>query len=70
MWASIALEEQIPYIGRKEIITQNIMAVCSFDMQFTFVWVGWKGTMHDARIFLTAINDPVIKFPKLPEGIL
>ncbi|KAF2300149.1 hypothetical protein GH714_009916 [Hevea brasiliensis] len=38
--ASIAPEEQIPYIGRKEIPTQNIMATCSFDMQFTFVWAG------------------------------
>ncbi|KAF2292412.1 hypothetical protein GH714_022088 [Hevea brasiliensis] len=29
---SIAPEEQIPYIGRKGIQTQNIMAACGFDM--------------------------------------
>ncbi|KAJ9184076.1 hypothetical protein P3X46_007856 [Hevea brasiliensis] len=38
--SSIAPEEQIPYIGRKGIPTQNIMVACSFDMQFTFVWAG------------------------------
>ncbi|XP_058002358.1 uncharacterized protein LOC110635735 [Hevea brasiliensis] len=27
-----------------------------------------EGTTHDLRIFLAAINDPVIKFPKPPEG--
>ncbi|KAJ9189265.1 hypothetical protein P3X46_000580 [Hevea brasiliensis] len=68
--ASIAPEKQIPYIGRKGILTQNIMAACSFDIQFTFVWAGWEGTAHDARIFLVAINDPVIKFPKSLECYL
>ena len=46
------MDEQIPYIGRKCIPTQNIMAVCDFDMLFTFVWPGWEGTAHDIRIFM------------------
>lgn len=25
-----SLEDQVPYIGRKEILTQNIMAACNF----------------------------------------
>jgi hypothetical protein len=48
--------------------TQNVMAACSFDMQFTFVWAGWEGSAHDTRIFLEAIDNPCIKFPKPPEG--
>jgi hypothetical protein len=44
------------------------MAACSFDMQFTFVWAGWEGSAHDTRIFLEAIDNPCIKFPKPPEG--
>jgi hypothetical protein len=44
------------------------MAACSFDMQFTFVWAGWEGSAHDTRIFLEAIDNPRIKFPKPPEG--
>jgi hypothetical protein len=43
---------------------QNIMAPCSFDMQFTFVWVGWEGSAHDTKIFLEAIDNPNIKISK------
>ncbi|KAG5236718.1 protein ALP [Salix suchowensis] len=49
---TVSPENQIPYIGRKGVPTQNIMAACSFDMQFTFVWAGWEGSAHDTRIFL------------------
>jgi hypothetical protein len=44
------------------------MAACSFDMQFMFVWVGWEGSAHDTRIFLEAIDNRSIKFPKPLEG--
>uniref|UniRef100_A0A6N2MVI3 DDE Tnp4 domain-containing protein n=1 Tax=Salix viminalis TaxID=40686 RepID=A0A6N2MVI3_SALVM len=66
--ATISPELQIPFIGRKGVPTQNIMAACSFDMQFTFVWAGWEGSAHDTRIFLEAIHSTSIKFPKPPEG--
>ncbi|KAG8472906.1 hypothetical protein CXB51_034807 [Gossypium anomalum] len=60
--------EQIPYIGRKGIPTQNVMAVCDFNMCFTFVMAGWEGSAHDTRIFLNAIRDPKYKFPHPPNG--
>ncbi|KAG8503181.1 hypothetical protein CXB51_001041 [Gossypium anomalum] len=60
--------EQIPYIGRKCIPTQNVMAVCDFNMCFTFVMAGWEGSVHDTRIFLDAIRDPKYKFPHPPNG--
>ncbi|KAG8487645.1 hypothetical protein CXB51_018362 [Gossypium anomalum] len=60
--------EQIPYIGRKCIPTQNVMAVCDFNMCFTFVMAGWEGSAHDTRIFLDAIRDPKYKFPHPPNG--
>ena len=56
------------YIRRKGIPTQNIMAMCSFDMQFTFFLAGWEGSAHDARIFSTAINASHLAFPKPPQG--
>jgi hypothetical protein len=37
-------------------------------MQFTFVWAGWEGSAYDTQIFLEAINNPRIKFPKPLEG--
>ncbi|KAG8472432.1 hypothetical protein CXB51_034198 [Gossypium anomalum] len=60
--------EQIPYIGRKCIPTQNVMAVCDFNMCFTFVMAGWEGSTQDSRIFLDAIRDPKYKFPHPPNG--
>ena len=67
--ACVPQENQIPFIGRKGIPTQNIMAACSFDMQFTFVWAGWEGSAHDTRIFYEAIGNTNIQFPRPPEGI-
>jgi len=66
--ACVSSENQIPFIGRKGVPTQNVMVACSFDMQFTFVWAGWEGSAHDTRIFLEAIDNPRVKFPKPPEG--
>ncbi|KAL5562413.1 hypothetical protein UlMin_032160 [Ulmus minor] len=41
--ASISLEKQIPFIGRKGSPTQNVMVVCNFDMQFIFAYAGCEG---------------------------
>ena len=66
--ACVSIENQVVFFGRKGVPTQNIMAACSFNMQFTFVWARWEGSAHDARIFMEAINNTNIKFPKPPEG--
>ncbi|KAH9800668.1 DDE Tnp4 domain-containing protein [Citrus sinensis] len=58
--------DQIPFIGRKGIPTQNVMAVCSFDMQFIFAVAGWEGSAHDARVFQTTITNPAFNFPNPP----
>ncbi|CAL5333481.1 unnamed protein product [Camellia sinensis] len=34
--------DQMPYRGRKVHTTENVMAACSFDMKFTFVYTGWE----------------------------
>ncbi|KAK2648063.1 hypothetical protein Ddye_015552 [Dipteronia dyeriana] len=64
---SLPVDEQIPYIGRKGFPNQNIMAVCRFDMLFTFVWPGWEGSAHDTRIFLEALRNTEFKFPIPPD---
>src|SRR5262249_54963638 len=43
-------DEKTKYVGRKGVPTQNVMAICDFDMLFTFVCAGWEGTAHDSRI--------------------
>ncbi|KAI0491922.1 hypothetical protein KFK09_026184 [Dendrobium nobile] len=66
--ARIPVEDQIPFIGRHHKTTQNVMATCDFDMCFTFVSAGWKGSAHDARIFKHAVTNPKFNFPKPPTG--
>ena len=36
------------------------MGACDFDMMFTFVYAGWKGTTNDAHVFLDALTKPKI----------
>ncbi|KAL6315542.1 hypothetical protein AAG906_000844 [Vitis piasezkii] len=52
---------------RKGMATQNVMAVCDFNMCFTFAWVGWEGATHDARVFLEALRRPELGFPHPPR---
>ncbi|RWR90919.1 putative myb/SANT-like domain-containing protein [Cinnamomum micranthum f. kanehirae] len=66
--AIIQPEKQIPYRGRKGDCMQQVMAVCSFDMLFTYVVCGWEGTAHDQRILLDTISDEKLKFPHAPPG--
>ncbi|CAN6579859.1 unnamed protein product [Malus baccata var. baccata] len=47
--------------------TQNVMAACNFDMQFTFACAGWEGTAHDTRVFLSVLRNPNLNFSKPPN---
>nr|KYP47334.1 hypothetical protein KK1_031017 [Cajanus cajan] len=40
--------DQPKFIGRKGYPTQNVMAVCDWDMCFIFALPRWEGTAHDA----------------------
>lgn len=45
-------EEDLPrYRNRKGGISQNVLAACTFDMQFCYVLAGWEGSAADGRIF-------------------
>ena len=47
--------------------SQNILAICDFDMRFIFVVAGWPGSAHDSRILSHALaNFP--SFPVPPKG--
>jgi hypothetical protein len=60
----------VQYMCRKSITTQNVMAVCDFDMMFTFVLAGWPGSVHDMRVFDDAMNKYNNAFPHPPPGTL
>ena len=67
--AVVPIEKSIPYFGRKEYPTQNVMAACDFDMLFTFVLLGWEGAAHDTSIFLDTIRKQSNNFPNTPPSV-
>lgn len=46
---SIPIQLQPRYRNRKGTLSQNVLAVCNFDMQFVYTLAGWEGSAHDAR---------------------
>nr|XP_034572294.1 putative nuclease HARBI1 [Setaria viridis] len=47
--------------------SQNVLAICDFDMRFTFAVAGWLGFAHDTRILNHALaNFPSFHMP--PKG--
>ena len=46
------------------------MCVADIDLCFTYVYAGWEGSAHDARIFTMCVNDLRLKFLTPVEGIV
>jgi hypothetical protein len=46
-------------------VTQNVLGVCTFNLQFSFIYAGWEGSANDQAV----INDVISKgiFP-VPAG--
>ena len=53
--ASVPAQSRAAFLGRKHTTTQNVMAAVDFDLRFTYVLAGWKGSAHDAHILTDAI---------------
>ncbi|KAK1610228.1 hypothetical protein QYE76_033901 [Lolium multiflorum] len=53
-----------PFRNRKGTLSQNVMVVCDFDLNFTFISCGWEGSATDARVLRSAIR----KGFRVPEG--
>lgn len=66
---SLSPEEQVRYIGKTGIATQNVLAVCDFDMRFTYVAAGQPGALHDTSVLYHALEADAEVFPHPPQGI-
>ena len=51
-------EPPAPWRNRKGELTQNVLAVVGFDMQFQYVLAGWQGCAHDMRVIEDALSRP------------
>nr|KAJ0193460.1 hypothetical protein LSAT_V11C800412770 [Lactuca sativa] len=60
--------KQKSFRGRRAVlVTQNVMAICSHEMMFTFVYSDWEGTANESHVFYDAVIRPENKFP-IPVG--
>ncbi|PLW05180.1 hypothetical protein PCANC_28401 [Puccinia coronata f. sp. avenae] len=60
----VYVDDQTRYINRKGYASQNILAVCNFNMEFTFVMPGWEGSAHDGRLW----DSARLKALRIPKG--
>jgi len=65
---SLPPDEQVRYIGKTGIPTQNVLAVCDFDMRFTYVSTGQPGSMHDTSVLYNALSVDEKFFLHPPKG--
>jgi hypothetical protein len=50
----IPLQDHARYRNRKGFLSQNVLAVCDFDLNFVYVLPGWEGSAHDGRVLSDA----------------
>jgi hypothetical protein len=60
----VPLEEQLRYRNQKGILSQNVLAVCDFDISFVYILSGWEGSAHDGRVLADAQNRHSFDTPK------
>ncbi|XP_028052513.1 protein ALP1-like [Camellia sinensis] len=50
--------DKLRYRMRKREIATNVLGVCSQDMQFIYVLLGWEGSASDSRVLKDAVSRP------------
>jgi hypothetical protein len=60
--------EEVNHTGRHGYTSQNLLAICDFDLRFTFAVAGWPGSAHDTRILQRTIEKYPVEFPTPPGG--
>jgi hypothetical protein len=64
----VPLDETISHTCRHGYTSQNVLAICDFDMRFIFAVAGWPGSAHDSRILTHALTN-LSSFLVPPKGI-
>ena len=58
------------YRNRHATLSHSVLAVVSFDMQFTYIMSGVEGSAHDSRVLELVLLDQDNQFPIPPDGEL
>ena len=64
----VPTDKVVQHMCRKGTTTQNALAVCDFNIRFTFVLAGWPDSVHDMRVFIDAMTKYGDMFPHPPIG--
>lgn len=67
--AHVPAKDQSRFRNSKGILSQNVLAACTFDLQFIFIYPGWEGSAADSRVLRAVLDDPDQNFPHIPEGL-
>jgi hypothetical protein len=46
--------DQPRYRNRKGHLSQNVLAACNFELEFTYILAGWEGSAHDGSVYRNA----------------
>lgn len=60
----VPAEDHARYRNRKGFLSQNVLAVCDFDMRFLYILAGWEGSAHDGRVLQDAQTTQGFHTPK------
>uniref|UniRef100_A0A7C8ZPL5 Uncharacterized protein n=1 Tax=Opuntia streptacantha TaxID=393608 RepID=A0A7C8ZPL5_OPUST len=66
--AHVPAKDQCRFRNKKGSLSQNVLAACTFDLQFIFIYPGWEGSASDSRVLQAVLDDPDQNFPPIPEG--
>ncbi len=64
----VPADDMVNHTNRHGYTSQNVLAICDFDMRFTFVVAGWPGSANDTRILNHALSKFAHRFPHAPKG--
>lgn len=56
----VLVDEVVNHTCRHGYTSQNMLAICDFDMRFTFAVAGWPGSAHDTRILNHALENIIL----------
>jgi hypothetical protein len=57
-------EKREPWRDRDGNLTQNVLAVCNFNMEFTDLLCGWSGSTADSTLWIKAVRAGAVSIPK------
>ncbi|XVF71682.1 hypothetical protein PTKIN_Ptkin12aG0059400 [Pterospermum kingtungense] len=56
MLAIVTGHDKSSYRNCHEIISQNVLAACNFDLEFMYVLSGWERSAHDSKVLSEALS--------------